>query len=182
MELNTAGLLRMSISRYGRFTPPAAAVNHRRTMKLIDIIDATPIPFGYRIAFLTNFYREPLLRQMEREYGIIRPEWTVLICLNFRDGTTAKDICEITEQPSNTVSRAVTALTEKGLITRKTDKQDARRSLLFITAVGQQLYDNVMQIFISGENKMISCLSPKEHAQLDLLLEKLCRHVPKWTE
>ena len=35
-------------------------------MKLIDILSATPIPIGYRLAFLTNFMREPLLRRMER--------------------------------------------------------------------------------------------------------------------
>lgn len=151
-------------------------------MKLIDIIDSTPIPFGYRIAFLTNFYREPLLRRMEREFSIIRPEWTVLICLKFSDGITAKDICEITEQPSNTVSRAVTSLTDRGYVKRKTDKLDARRGLLFVTASGLRLHDRVMQIFIEGEQKIIACLTEQELSQLDSLLDKMCRHVPDWIE
>ena len=87
-------------------------------MKLIDIVAAVPIRFAYRMAFLTNFYREPLLRQMEKTHGIIRPEWTVLICLAFRDGLNPRDICEITEQPRNTISRATAALVAKGMITR----------------------------------------------------------------
>jgi len=70
-------------------------------MKLLDILDATPFPIGYRIAFLTNFWREPVLRQMERDFGIIRPELTVLMCLSFQRNVHARDICEITEQPSN---------------------------------------------------------------------------------
>ena len=93
-------------------------------MKLLDIIDNTPIPVGYRIAFLTNFWREPLLRRMEREFGLIRPEWTVLICLVYRDGLNSRDICEVTEQPSNSISRGVAALEEKGLIHRRPDPQE----------------------------------------------------------
>ena len=149
-------------------------------MKLIDIIDNTPIPFGYRIAFLTNFFREPLLRKMEKQFEIIRPEWTVLICLHFKNGCTAKDICEITEQPSNTVSRAVTSLAQKKYIERKTDTKDARRSLLYITKLGKAFYADVMGLFVEGENNLIDCLSDEERTQLDLILDKMCRHVPDW--
>lgn len=149
-------------------------------MKLIDIIDHTPIPFGYRIAFLTNFYREPLLRRMERDFGIIRPEWTVLICLNFRDGLNPRDICEITEQPSNTVSRAVASLTRKDLIRTASDLEDARRNVLFITAEGKALYERIMPLFVEGEAKMLACLDDEEKSQLDQLLDKLARHVPDW--
>jgi len=92
-------------------------------VKLIDIIDSTPIPYGYRFSFLTNFFREPVLRKMEKEFGLIRPELTVLICLNSNQTCTSKDICEITEQPSNTVSRAVGSLEKKGHISRTTDEK-----------------------------------------------------------
>ena len=71
-------------------------------MNLIDILDATPFPIGYRLAFLTNFWREPILRKMEKDFGLIRPELTVLMCLSFQSDVHARDICEVTEQPSNT--------------------------------------------------------------------------------
>lgn len=35
-------------------------------MKLIDIVDAASFHIGYRIAFLTSFLREPVLRRMDR--------------------------------------------------------------------------------------------------------------------
>ena len=44
----------------------AGRVRMARKMKLIEIINDTPIPVAYKIAFLTNFYREPLLRRMEQ--------------------------------------------------------------------------------------------------------------------
>lgn len=149
-------------------------------MKLIDIIDHTPIPFGYRIAFLTNFFREPLLRQMEKEHGLIRPEWTVLICVKFRGGITATDIREITEQPGNTVSRAIASLQKKNLVRKQVDIDDARRTLLFLTTNGAGQYDAIMKLFQEGERKMTECLSSGELKTLDQLLDKLCRHVPEW--
>lgn len=150
-------------------------------MKLIEIINNTPIRFGYRIAFLTNFYREPLIRKIEKEFGIIRPEWTVLICLMFRDNLNSRDICEITEQPSNTVSRGVSSLVKKGLIRTEPDSIDARRTVLYITAKGKLLYERIMPMFVERESKLLASLSEDEIQQLDGLLDKLSRDVPNWS-
>ncbi len=150
-------------------------------MKLIDIVSGTSFPYVYRIAFLTIFFREPLLRRIEREFGIIRPEWTVLLCLNFRDGLNARDICEITEQPSNTISRAVNTLQEKGLIVSRPDHADGRRALLYITEKGQRLHDTAVPLAEEAERKLLECLDADEVRQLDGLLEKLARAVPNWS-
>lgn len=149
-------------------------------MKLIDILDATPFPIAYRISFLTNFWREPLLRAMERETGLIRPELTVLMCLSFRRDLFARDICEITEQPSNTVSRAVAALVDKGMVTRSQDAADTRRRVLNITASGQSVHDGLMAKFAAAEDRMLDGLTPEETETLRGLLDKLARDVARW--
>ena len=149
-------------------------------MKLIEIINDTPIPVAYKIAFLTNFYREPLLRRVEQDFGIIRPEWTVLICLVHRDGLNPRDICEITEQQRNTVSRAVAALEAKKLIRREDDPDDARRTRLFLLPKGRDLYDAAMPIFVEGEAQLTACLDADERKTLETILEKMCRAVTGW--
>jgi len=149
-------------------------------VKLIDIVAGTPLPLAYRIAFITNFYREPLMRQMEREYGLMRPEWTILICLVFRDGLNARDISEITEQPRNTISRGVAALVRKGMVVHEPDRDDARRVLLHLTAKGRTTYDAIMPMFVEGENRLAAVLTKEEHATLEALLDKLCRNVGRW--
>ena len=149
-------------------------------MKLLDIIDSTDFPFTYRVAFLTNFLREPLLRRMEQEFDIIRPEWTVLLCLVFKDGIAQKDICEITEQPSNTVSRAVNSLLRKGHIKRDVDAKDGRRAVLQITPSGRRLHDQIVPMFVEGEREFLAPLNEQELKLFDQLLEKLCRDVPNW--
>jgi DNA-binding MarR family transcriptional regulator len=149
-------------------------------MKLIDILDATPFPIGYRLAFLTNFWREPLLRKMERDFGIIRPELTVLMCLSFRQDVHARDICEITEQPSNTVSRGVASLEKKGYITRTRDAVDTRRQVLNITARGRDVHDQIMDGFAVAERKMLSDLSDDQKSDLLAILDKIARGVDRW--
>ena len=149
-------------------------------MKLIGILDATPFPVGYRIAFLTNFWREPLLRRMERETGLIRPELTALMCLSFQRDLNARDICEITEQPSNTVSRAVAALESKGLVTRTRDPVDTRRRVLNITPEGKDLHDKIMRMFADAEAKMLETLTAGEIETLTGILDKLARDVSRW--
>lgn len=150
-------------------------------MKLLGIIDGTRFPLLYKVAFITNFLREPLLRRMEKEFGLIRPEWTVLICLEFQDNLNSVDICEITEQPSNTVSRAVSSLERKGLISRSVDPEDARRALLSLTKAGKQLHDQVGQIFVDAEAVAFAGLSESEAAELERLLAKVCADVPRWS-
>ncbi|WP_166486191.1 MarR family winged helix-turn-helix transcriptional regulator [Jannaschia sp. CCS1] len=149
-------------------------------MKLIDILDATPFPIGYRIAFLTNFWREPLLRRMERTTGLIRPELTVLMCLNFQRDLHARDICEITEQPSNTVSRAVSSLEKKGYLSRQRDHLDTRRQVLNTTAEGTDVHDGIMESFAVAEARMLDVLSQQERVVLEGLLDKLARSVEDW--
>ena len=149
-------------------------------MKLIDILDATPFDLGYRISFLTNFWREPILRRMEREMGLIRPELTVLMCLDFCAGLNARDICEITEQPSNTVSRAVASLLAKGMISRRPDRADGRRKLLFLEPPGKAAHDAVMALFERAETHLAACLSAEERVTLQDLLDRMARDVPRW--
>jgi len=149
-------------------------------VKLIDIVGATPLPLAYRIAFITNFYREPLLRRMEREFGLMRPEWTILICLTYRDGLNPRDICEITEQPRNTISRGVAALVRKGLVVQAPDPDDARRVLLRLTDAGRATHDAVMPLFVEGEARLAAALTEAERATLEALLDKLCRSVEDW--
>lgn len=151
-------------------------------VKLLDIVANTPIPIAYRIAFITNFYREPLLRRMEREFGVIRPEWTVLICLAYQDGLNPRDICEITEQPRNNISRAVASLATKGMVHHARDSADARRLVVRLTEKGRETYDKIMPIFVEGETKMLSALTPREQAKLEVLLDKICRSVPDWRQ
>lgn len=151
-------------------------------MKLLDIVNATSFSYGYRISFLTNFFREPFLRKIDREYGITRPELTILLCLMYREGITQRDICEVTEQLRNSISRAARLLESKGLISQQSDTEDGRRILLNLTQAGRDIHDDFIPLIEQAEQKMLSCLETEEREQLDVLLNKMARAVPNWKD
>lgn len=151
-------------------------------MKLLGITKTTPVATAYRMAFLTNFFRQPLLRAFEVEYDLTRPEWTVLICLAHRDGLYQRDICEITEQPRNTISRAVARLSARDHIASVADPADGRRTILTLLPAGRALYDRTMERAATREREMLRTLSATEHRQLVALLDKLVAAVPDWKD
>ncbi|MEZ5661557.1 MAG: MarR family winged helix-turn-helix transcriptional regulator [Burkholderiaceae bacterium] len=149
-------------------------------MKLLEIVNNVSARQSFRMAFLTNFIREPTLRRLEAEHGLIRPEWTVLTCLNYYDGATARDICEVTEQPRNTISRGVIALESKDLVRREPDPDDARRTCVWLTEAGRRMYRHMAEHFERIEHAMLSQLEAHEREALDRILTKLCLTLPDW--
>lgn len=151
-------------------------------MKLLGIIHGVPFRFAFRINFLSSFLREPIMRRLEAEHDLIRPEWTILSCLSYADGTSARDICEITEQPRNTISRGVQALESKGLIRRETDPDDARRTRLLLTAAGRAMYEHLLRPNLAAERRLLSVLTDTEREQFDSILTKLSESVVNWRD
>ncbi len=147
---------------------------------LSNILDGVAIPMAYKLGYMINSYREPSFRAIEAEYGLTRSEILSLIFLYFRDGIAAADICDFSGHLKTNISRAVTALEKKKLITRKPHLDDQRRQLLYITGEGRKMHDLFMPGLVSRERDMVACLSGDEQEQLATLLRKLCAHAPAW--
>ncbi|ETF00770.1 MarR family transcriptional regulator [Advenella kashmirensis W13003] len=103
-----------------------------------------------------------------------------MIFLYYRDGISAADICDFSGHLKTNISRAVTALEKKKLISRQPHPEDQRRQLLYITEAGRTLHDRFMPGLVLREQDMIACLSQAEYRQLEKLLRKLCNHAPQW--
>lgn len=151
-------------------------------MNFKDIILGSTIPFAYRMAYLVNIYREPLLKKVEEDLGLKRPEWTVLLCLSMHNGMIAKDISTLTGQPRNSISRAIISLENQGLLRRHPNEEDKRRILLQITKKGIKKFTQIVPSFEMREKQMVLSLTDKEQDQLYGLLDKLCDSVPNWSK
>lgn len=147
-----------------------------------ELASRSSIPCAYRLAYVINWYREPLLKRIENEFGLSRPEWTVLLCLSLRDGMISRDIAEITGQPRNSISRGVEMLVGKGLVTRSSDRKDRRKSILAATARGRAAFDKMIVEFEARESQMLNVLSASEKDTLDRILSKLTAGVALWRE
>ncbi|MFC3229897.1 MarR family winged helix-turn-helix transcriptional regulator [Marinibaculum pumilum] len=146
-------------------------------MDLPEIFDRTVMPLTYRLGYLVNYYREPLMRDIEGRFGLIRPEWTVLLCLSAQQGLTASDICDMTGHLRAAVSRGVGLLEKKGLIERVGDESDGRRLRLFLTGRGREVFARIEPLLQAREDALLARLSAAERERLRRQLDHLCERV-----
>lgn len=146
------------------------------------IVENNPIGYFFRIVFLSNNYRDPLLRKFKNDYDLTRPEFSILISLGFQEGISAIEISDITRQPQNTISRGVFLLSKKKLIKKVNDKEDKRIYRLYLTDKGRKVQKQLMTYLIEADAKMVDCLTSREREQLEKLLSKMCASAPTFLD
>jgi DNA-binding MarR family transcriptional regulator len=157
--------------------PEAEIVHH---LVLAAILKNNPIPVAYRLNYVANFYVGPLIKKMERQYRMSRPEWIVLFCLNQQPNLNAQRISQVTGRPKTSISTAVKQLQRKKLIVRHADAKDARHQVLRTTDAGQKIYESILEDFIARESDMLACLDSNEKKHLMALLEKIIQNGSRW--
>ena len=144
------------------------------------ILRANPIHTAYRIAYLSNHFIGPVYKVVEKKFGIRRPHFATLFALVNLGDITARDVCEITGFPRNTMSRAVSDLETRGFLVRRDHAEDARMAVLRITKEGTGVYHAILPMFQEREAAMLKVLDRKELAALDAVLDKLVVRADGW--
>lgn len=153
-----------------------------RRLTLAAILDGNPLPIAYRLSYLANFYVGPLIKKMEQELGMTRPEWIVLFCLTRRSGLSAQQISDVTGRPKTSISAAVKQLQSKKLLSRSVDAKDGRRRVLQITEAGRRTYASILEGFVAREGEMVAGLSKSERSTFLQLLNKLIDNSADWAK
>lgn len=148
--------------------------------RLSEIIADNPIHIGYLMAYMANHYLGPVYKTVEAEHGLTSPEFLCLMCSTRVPGLNAIDIARSTGRPRNSISRAITELQRKHLITVETDETDRRRKRLVPSANGAALYRQIEGMFAERHEAMLSVLGDDEAAQLDQLLQRLAFRQDGW--
>lgn len=113
--------------------------------------------------------------QYRERYGMLRTEWRILFHLGIHGEMTAKQICTLASLHKTKVSRGVTALEAKRLLTRSTDEFDRRHEQLSLTKQGQKVYTDLHNAAQTYEARLTSALSDQEIATLKSVLKKLAK-------
>ena len=143
-------------------------------MKLLNLKNDTPIGIYFRIAFISNHYRDQVNRIVEKKYGLTRSEFALLFCLNQIDYITASDVTEFTQLPKNSISRGVAILINKELATSVKDPNNRRKNILKITSKGKKLAKNISGHLVEANTRLTSSLTDEEAQTLEFILEKIC--------
>jgi DNA-binding MarR family transcriptional regulator len=141
-----------------------------------------PCWFAFRFNYLALRYNIPLYGWVEREYGLLRPQFAVIYSLGLRDNVTARDIGVSFGFPKNTLSRAIQSLEERGLVRRRRQVSDKRSFLLSLTPAGRRIFENALPNFMRLQDEMLKPLAPGERETLSVLLAKVVLHTFTWPD
>mgnify|MGYP003407364304 CR=1 FL=1 len=83
------------------------------------------------------------MRMCERDYGITRREWRVLSSLADVEGVLSSELAVRATLDRARTSRAITSLTDKGLLRREPKPSDRREVHVFLTERGRAVYAEV---------------------------------------
>ena len=147
-----------------------------------DLFEDAPLADVWRLAFLANFHTGPVYAWLQAEYGFGRPGFVVLYCLSRSSGLMARDVVRVSGLPKNSVSRAVTDLVARGLVTTREGRDDRRAKPLHLTQAGRTLLDAAMPRFLARQEAMFAPLLDEERAILSGLLARLASGMPDWVD
>jgi DNA-binding MarR family transcriptional regulator len=136
----------------------------------LDLFKFVPFRLNRLAAEVSN----ALAVEYQERYGLDIPAWRVLATLGFRkDACSAQYVAECTRTHKSTISRAVTALMQRGFIERVENENDRREFRLRLTRKGRVLYEELFPRLLQREQEILAGLSAQERRDFAMLLGKL---------
>lgn len=129
----------------------------------------------FRLNRLAAEISEQLATLYADRFGIDIPQWRVLATLSMGEGWTAKAIVASTRTHKSTISRAVEALSRRGLIEAIQSSDDKRAFQLRLTAAGRKFFRQLEPLVLDYERKLIARLSEGEGRALEKSITALER-------
>jgi DNA-binding MarR family transcriptional regulator len=127
----------------------------------------------YQLSIASNAVSDRIARQYQARFGLKIPEWRLMAVLGQNAALTQRDLVAATLMDKVTVSRATTALVERGLIGRAPSESDGRSHLLALSEAGRSLYAEIAPVALAMESQILKGLSKDERRLLSDLLARL---------
>jgi DNA-binding MarR family transcriptional regulator len=127
----------------------------------------------YRLSVLSNRISDAIAREYSQRFALGVTEWRVMAVLGRHPGLSASQLVQHTAMDKVAVSRAVARLLASGRLSRESDGDDRRRSLLCLSAAGQAIHDQVVPQALEFERRLLDGIAPAERASLFRLLDRL---------
>lgn len=116
----------------------------------------------YQCSVVTNRVSSMLARMYHEEFGIGVVEWRLLANLGSFSPMSAKELSETTAMDQVSVTRALSSLVSKKLVSRRVDGKDRRKVVLRLTKDGAAAYERVMPLAQAIERELVSEMTPQE--------------------
>lgn len=127
----------------------------------------------FRLNRLAAEISEQLAALYAERFDIDIPQWRVLATLSSGNDWTAKAIVASTRTHKSTISRAVEALTQRGLIEAVQSTDDKRAYRLRLTAQGRKLFRQLEPLVMEYEKKLMEQLGENDGRRLEKTITAL---------
>ncbi len=127
----------------------------------------------YQLNVVSSLVSQALSRVYARRYGIGVPEWRVVVTLGQYGVMTAKAVGAHTHMHKTKVSRAVTLLEKRRLVTRRANRDDMREAFLSLTAAGRAVYEEVAPHALDFARRLTEILAPGDREAFDRAIKQL---------
>ena len=129
----------------------------------------------YRLLTLSNTLGKGAVRLYAGSFGVPLAQWRVLAALAVEGSSSIYALAEALGTDKGWVSRTAAALRAKGLVSAMSDRPDAKRMKIDLTAKGKALHARIEPAANRRYRRLIAVLSLAERATLDRLLDRLQR-------
>jgi DNA-binding MarR family transcriptional regulator len=131
---------------------------------------------GYWMRMVSNNVSYSFARKLD-DSGVTVAEWVVLREMYAGNHSTSPShVAELTGLTRGTVSKLVSRLLEKRLVSRKESNADRRYQDIELTAKGTDLVPKLAARADENDEDFFSCLNKGERDTLKSLLQKLADH------
>jgi DNA-binding MarR family transcriptional regulator len=138
-----------------------------------NIFESVEFPDAYKVSYLANAIVFPTYEDIRKDFGLVRAEYHLLLCLAHYSELTAQDVARITRRPRNSISRAVHRMLDLGFLRRVPDPSDARQAKLQITKEGKIMHNKISKYLVAREAEIFNVLSESERKHFTGLIRKL---------
>ncbi len=148
-----------------------------------DLEHNTEYPLGPALDFLQRLWRlnhalEKVSRRMETQLGVTAQQRFILRCIGKYPGMTPGQLASLLHVDPGTVSASLHRLEKRGLIERRADPRDKRRTAVGLTAAGRALdrpaagtVESAVERFLQGAATSDLTTMSDVHDELTKLLE-----------
>lgn len=131
--------------------------------------------------YISRFYRigSSFLSKEYEKYDIGFGQYQFLIQLYLKDGISHDELTELVAFDKATTTRAIKKLENAGYVKTILNEHDKRKYHIYLTDKALAKRDEIFQISILWENKLIGSLDENELATLKNILMKIEENIPQ---
>lgn len=131
---------------------------------------------GYQIGLLGRLYDRRLQEKL-KDFGVAPGQFAPLVMLFEQDGLTQAELCRRINVEQPTMANTLQRMERDGLIRRKSDTADKRRSLVHLTPRAREMQAQIMEGARAVSNQTVKSLSASDQDDMFRLVARMVENL-----